>query len=72
MYERVRANYEWIISIDPADDYAQFGLGLAATKAGDLKAAVEHLALAAAMRPTCSTTRWRSGEHARRCTAAQR
>jgi tetratricopeptide (TPR) repeat protein len=51
MYQESRANYEWIISIDPADDYAQFGLGLAATKAGDLKAAVEHLALAAAMRP---------------------
>ncbi len=30
---------------------AQFGLGLAATKAGDLPSAVEHLALAAAMRP---------------------
>lgn len=51
MYEEARANFEWIISIDPADDYSQFGLGLAATKLGDLDAAVEHLALAAAMRP---------------------
>lgn len=51
MYDESRANYEWIVSVDPADDYAQFGLGLAATKAGDLAAAVEHLALAAAMRP---------------------
>ena len=42
MYEESRANYEWIVSVDPADDYAQFGLGLAATKAGDLAAAVEH------------------------------
>jgi len=51
MYPEARANFEWIISIDPADDYAQFGLGLAATKLGDLPSAVEHLALAAAMRP---------------------
>lgn len=51
MYDEARVNFEWIISIDPADDYAQFGLGLAATKAGDLAGAVEHLALAAAMRP---------------------
>jgi tetratricopeptide (TPR) repeat protein len=51
MYDEARTNFEWIISIDPADDYAQFGLGLAATKAGDLAGAVEHLALAAAMRP---------------------
>ncbi len=51
MYEEARANFEWIISVNPADDYAQFGLGLAATKLGDLPAAVEHLALAAAMRP---------------------
>jgi tetratricopeptide (TPR) repeat protein len=51
MYDEARTNFEWIISINPADDYAQFGLGLAATKAGDLAGAVEHLALAAAMRP---------------------
>ena len=51
MYDEARTNFEWIIAINPADDYAQFGLGLAATKAGDLAAAVEHLALAAAMRP---------------------
>ena len=51
MYAEARTNFAWIISIDPADDYAQFGLGLAATKEGDLASAVEHLALAAAMRP---------------------
>jgi tetratricopeptide (TPR) repeat protein len=51
MYEDAKVNFEWIIAINPADDYAQFGLGLAATKVGDLAAAVEHLALAAAMRP---------------------
>ena len=36
MYEEARENFAWIISINPADDYAQFGLGLAATKLGDL------------------------------------
>jgi len=51
MYPEARENFEWIIDVNPADDYAQFGLGLAATKVGDLKSAVEHLALAAAMRP---------------------
>ena len=51
MYEEARENFSWIISVNPADDYAQFGLGLAATKLGDLAGAVEHLALAAAMRP---------------------
>ena len=51
MYEEALANFEWIIAINPADDYSQFGLGLAATKMGDLQKAVDHLALAAAMRP---------------------
>ena len=36
---------------NPADDYAHFGLGLAASRAGDLGLAAEHLALAVAMRP---------------------
>ncbi len=36
---------------NPTDDYAQFGLGLAASRAGDLPLAAEHLALACAMRP---------------------
>ena len=37
--------------MNPADDYAQFGLGLAAAQNGDLQTAAEHLAVAAAMRP---------------------
>lgn len=44
-------SFEWITRADPSDDYAQFGLGLAAAKVGDYRSAVEHLALAAAMRP---------------------
>jgi len=51
LYEEAHVNFSWIIEVNPADDYAQFGLGLAATKVGDLEGAVEHLALAAAMRP---------------------
>ena len=54
MYEEARASFEWIISVNPADDYAQFGLGLSAARTGDLAKAVEHLALAAAMRPDIS------------------
>lgn len=51
LYPEALENFEWIVSIDPADDYSQFGLGLAATKVGNLERAVEALALAAAMRP---------------------
>ena len=51
LYADAVDSFGWIISVNPADDYAQFGLGLAAAKTGDLAAAVEHLALAAAMRP---------------------
>ncbi len=50
-YEDAVLSFGWIVSVNPADDYAQFGLGLAAAKTGDLQGAVEHLALAAAMRP---------------------
>ncbi|WP_131747540.1 tetratricopeptide repeat protein [Frankia sp. Cppng1_Ct_nod] len=50
-YRAARESFAWIVDHDPADDYAQFGLGMAARRTGDLRAAVEHLALAAAMRP---------------------
>lgn len=36
---------------NPADDYAQFGLGRALSRLGQFRPAVEHLALATAMRP---------------------
>lgn len=45
------ASFAWIVARDPTDDYAQFGLGMAARRVGDLRSAVEHLALAVAMRP---------------------
>lgn len=50
-YPRARDSFARIVAENPADDYAQFGLGLAARRTGDLATAVEHLALAAAMRP---------------------
>ena len=40
-----------LIAVSPTDDYAHFGLGLAANRAGELRLAAEHLALAVAMRP---------------------
>jgi tetratricopeptide (TPR) repeat protein len=51
MYDEARENFSWIISVHPAADNPPCGLGLADTKLGDLAAAVEHLSLAAAMRP---------------------
>jgi thioredoxin-like negative regulator of GroEL len=36
---------------DPADHYARYGLGMASVRMGNVEAAVEQLALAAAMRP---------------------
>jgi tetratricopeptide (TPR) repeat protein len=44
-------NFAQLVASDPADHYAHFGLGLAARRVGDLSTAVEHLALATAMRP---------------------
>ncbi len=43
-------------SCSPDNDYARFGLGLSRLRLGDLAAAVEQLALAAAMRPHRPTT----------------
>ncbi len=50
-YEEAMNTFSSLIAEDPADDYAQFALGMAATRAGQLARAAEHLALAAAMRP---------------------
>ena len=50
-YRDAIETFTGLIALNPTDDYAQFGLGLAASKAGDLALAAEHLALAVAMRP---------------------
>lgn len=41
-----------LVSEDPADDYAHFGLGLALDRLGEPDAAHGHLTMAATMRPT--------------------
>jgi Flp pilus assembly protein TadD len=50
-YQEAIDSFTRLIAVNPTDDYAQFGLGLAASRAGELEMAVEHLALAVAMRP---------------------
>jgi len=50
-YEAAAANFRAIVEASPADDYANFGLGLALSRTGDHEGAAEYLALAAAMRP---------------------
>jgi predicted Zn-dependent protease len=50
-YADAAGNFRRIVEASPADDYAQFGLGLALARTGDPGAAAEHLALAAAMKP---------------------
>ncbi|MQA88262.1 MAG: tetratricopeptide repeat protein [Streptosporangiales bacterium] len=50
-YVEAAESFRRIVEANPSEDYAQFGLGLASTRTGDLRTAVEHLALAAAMRP---------------------
>lgn len=44
-------SFRWIVQENPAEDYALFGLGLSLSRLGDFEQAVEHLALAVAMRP---------------------
>lgn len=50
-YPAARRSFAAILAADPADDYALFGAGLACVKVGEFRQAVEHLALAVAMRP---------------------
>ncbi|PRY49103.1 tetratricopeptide repeat protein [Geodermatophilus tzadiensis] len=50
-YREAIESFSALTAVNPTDDYAQFGLGLAASRAGELDVAAEHLALAVAMRP---------------------
>ncbi|RKS73236.1 tetratricopeptide repeat protein [Actinomadura pelletieri DSM 43383] len=50
-FDAAAESFRWIVEAEPAEDYARFGLGLSLSRMGDFEGAVEHLALAAAMRP---------------------
>ena len=50
-YQEAVISFTALTTVGPTDDYAHFGLGLAASRAGELRLAAEHLALAVAMRP---------------------
>ena len=50
-YVEAADNFRLIVEASPADDYANFGLGLSLARSGDPASAAEYLALAAAMRP---------------------
>lgn len=64
-------SFRGIVEAEPAEDYARFGLGLSLSRLGDFEAAVEHLALAAAMRPE-NKDYARALRHARATLAARR
>jgi Tfp pilus assembly protein PilF len=46
-----RAEFDKALEIDPANDYAHFGLALCLARVGERALAVGHLRLALAMRP---------------------
>lgn len=50
-YSEAAQNFGRIVAESPTDDYARYGLGLSLTRLGDFHGAIEHLALAVAMRP---------------------
>ena len=50
-YARARAAFAANVDESPADDYAHFGVGLSHVRMGEWDAAVEHLAIAVALRP---------------------
>lgn len=49
--ERAKEHFETAIELDPADDYAHFGLALCRARLGDKRGAIGLLKIAIAMRP---------------------
>ncbi|WP_242893326.1 tetratricopeptide repeat protein [Actinomadura litoris] len=64
-------SFREIVEEEPAEDYARFGLGLALSRMGDFEGAVQHLALAVAMRPD-NEDYARALRHARATLASRR
>lgn len=50
-YDAAAAEFAHAVELDPVNDYAHFGLGLALIRTGDPLGARRHLRIAAAMRP---------------------
>jgi Flp pilus assembly protein TadD len=50
-HEPARREFAKAVAIDPASDYAHFGLGAACARTGEVARAIGHLKLALAMRP---------------------
>jgi Flp pilus assembly protein TadD len=50
-WERAADEFAKAVEIDPVNDYAHFGLGLACARIGDRSRALRHLKLAVAMEP---------------------
>jgi Flp pilus assembly protein TadD len=50
-YDAAAAEFARAVDLDPVNDYAHFGLGLALIRTGDHVGARRHLRIAAAMRP---------------------
>ena len=50
-YDAAAGEFARAVELDPVNDYAHFGLGLALVRTGDRLGARRHLRIAAAMRP---------------------
>ena len=50
-YDAAAVEFATVVELDPVNDYAHFGLGLALQKTGDLVGARRHLRIATVMRP---------------------
>jgi Flp pilus assembly protein TadD len=50
-FDRAADSFARLAELSPDNDYARFGLGLSRMRLGDHEGALEHLAIAAAMRP---------------------
>lgn len=69
-YDGARASFGELVEADPADDYARFGLGMAALRTGEVHLAVGSLTLAVAMRP--DNRHYTQALHRARATASAR